>query len=162
MASKIQLLYWDSCVFLSFIDAEEGRVEVIESLFEEVKKSDGNRKIVTSTVSITEVAYGSQEKIQRTVDPDILAKIDALWADSSVLTFVEYHEGIARIARDLMRNAMANGNKLTPLDAVHLASAKWLGAHELHTYDGRLNKFATMIERIICEPYVTQPRLPGT
>jgi predicted nucleic acid-binding protein len=162
MASRPQLLYWDSCVFLSYIDAEVGRVDVIDTIFAEVQKSAGTRKIVTSTVSITEIAYGSQEKTKRTLDPTTLAKIEALWNDASVLAFIEFHDGIARIARDLMRDAMANGNKLTPLDAVHLASAQWLDAYEMHTYDGGLNKFSGAIGRTICPPYALQPRLPGT
>jgi len=162
MATKPHMLYWDSCVFLSYIDAEEGRVDVIEGILEEIQRSKGTRKIVTSSVSIVEVAFGAQEKLKRTLDPSILAKIDALWGDTSVLAIIEYHDGIARIARDHMRDAMARSTKLTPLDAVHLASAQWLGAYEVQTYDDGLWKFEDVIGRKICSPYVLQNRIPGT
>src|SRR5579859_1550040 len=161
MANKPQLLYWDSCVFLSYIDEEVGRVDVIEAIFAEVQKSNGSRKIVTSIASMTEVAYSSQEKSRRILDAATLSKIDHLWGDPSVLVFVEYHEGIARIARNLMREAVSKQYKLTPLDAIHLASAKWLSVHEFQTYDHGLKKYTTMISCTICEPYVAQLQLPG-
>lgn len=160
MSSKPELLYWDSCVFLSYIDAEVDRVDVIETLFAEVQKSKGAKKIVTSTVSIAEVAYGAQEKKRAALDHSIRERIDALWNDKSVLTFIEFHDGIARIARELMREAISKGHALKPLDAIHLASAQWLQVQEVHTYDDKLEKFAVAIGRKICAPYADQPRLP--
>jgi len=161
MPANPQLLYWDSCVFLSYIDAEKDRVDTLETILDEVHKSGGAKKIVTSTVSIVEVAFGAQEKIKGVLYPAIQQKIDALWNDASVLLFIEYHEGIAHIARNRMRDALPKGYTLTPLDAIHLASAQWLQVHELHTYDHGLRKYSSAIGRIVCDPYTSQPRLPG-
>ncbi len=67
MPANPQLLYWDSCVFLSYIDAEKDRVDTLETILDEVHKSGGAKKIVTSTVSIVEVAFGAQEKDKRRI-----------------------------------------------------------------------------------------------
>lgn len=160
MPTNPQLLYWDSCVFLSYIDAEPGRVETIADLFDEIQRSKGAKKIVTSTASIVEVAYGSQEKLRRTLDSSIQRRIDDLWSDSSVLAFIEYHEGIGSMARSLMRDALTKGYSLRPLDAIHLASAQWLRVTEFYTYDEPLDKYSLMINCNICRPYISQPRLP--
>lgn len=155
-----QLFYWDSCVFLSYIDAEPGRVDTIADLFDEIQRSKGAKKIVTSTASIVEVAYGSQEKLKRVLDPAVQQRIDNLWNDTSVLSFIEYHEGIGYMARALMREAISSGYSLKPLDAIHLASAQWLRVAEFYTYDEPLDKYSPLIKCKICRPYVNQPRLP--
>ena len=39
---------------------------------------------------------------------------------------VEFHQGIAQIAKALIREALIQGWSLRPADAIHLATAKWL------------------------------------
>ena len=63
-----------------------------------------------------------------------------------------------------MRNAIAQGWSLKPLDSIHLATAKWLSdlgmpVGEFHTYDRQLNKYAAMVGVKILEPYTPQPGL---
>jgi predicted nucleic acid-binding protein len=82
-----------------------------------------------------------------------------------VIAFIELHDAIAILARNLMRQALTQGWSLKPPDAIHLASAQWLGVEELHTYDDKLPRYGTMIGCKICEPYTTQLRInfdPGT
>ena len=45
------------------------------------------------------------------------------------------------------------------MDAIHLATAKWLGVDEFHTYDTGLHKYAANLGFKIIEPYTPQPRL---
>ena len=56
------------------------------------------------------------------------------------VTLVDFHIGIGRQARDLMRGAITNNWSLKPYDANHLATAQWLskmgiGVTEFHTYE---------------------------
>lgn len=69
----------------------------------------GNIEIVTSTWSITEVAFAEAERLAGALDPTIEAKIDALWTDWRAIKLVEIHQIIQREAQRLMRDALARG-----------------------------------------------------
>jgi predicted nucleic acid-binding protein len=160
MANAVQLVYWDACVFLSYINATPGRIETLDALLDEVENSEGHRRVVTSVLSKVEVAFAAHEKATQSLDPDVEEAIDFLWADKSVVELVELHVEIATLARSFLRYAVANGYKLKPPDAVHMATAKWISAHELHTYNvADFKKFESLIGCSVCEPYTTQPRL---
>ena len=159
MPGRVQLIYWDSCVFLSYINAESERIDILDAVFEDIMKSNGEKKIVTSIISKVEVAASSIESTSRTILADVEGRIDALWSDDSVVEIIEFHDGIALQARDLMRRALAQGWSLKPPDAIHLASALWLSVDEIHTYDDKWPRYAPLVGRKICEPYITQLRL---
>jgi predicted nucleic acid-binding protein len=73
---------------------------------------------------------------------------------------IDFHEGIARDARTLIRGAVASGiTGLKPGDAVHLASARTLAVAKFHTYSKDLPRFAQLTGLTILEPYVAQGRL---
>jgi predicted nucleic acid-binding protein len=166
-SSKGRFCYWDSNIFLAYINQEPGRVGTIDSLWEEIEKENGG-KVVTSTVSIVEVAAAAQERIQKQLDAQAELKIDGMWQDPTVL-LVESPEVVMRIARKLIRDALPAGWRLHPKDAIHLATAVWVDRNvhsvtEFHTYDGKLAKFNAMTGLTICEPNIAQPRLlpPGS
>jgi predicted nucleic acid-binding protein len=159
MPGKLRLLYWDSCVFLSYINADPGRIDTLDAILDEIYKSNGEMKIVTSILTKIEVAGAAIEYSTRILSSAVEQKIDALWNDESVIGLIELHDGIAMRARELMRQALTQGWSLKPPDAIHLASAQWLGVEELHTYDDKLPRYGTMIGCKICEPYITQLRL---
>jgi predicted nucleic acid-binding protein len=154
-------LYWDSSVFLAYVNGEQARLPVIDSLLDEIER-DENRRIFTSTVSRVEVAFAAFEARSATLDARTLADIDALWDDRSVVEVVELNDEIALGARSLMREAIARGWSLKPMDAIHLATANWLQAAEFHTYDSLLQKFEDLVGFRVCEPYALQGRLPNT
>lgn len=52
--------YWDSCVFLAWVKAEPGRVGHVDALIEDARA--GRLEIVTSVISITEVALAGPAK----------------------------------------------------------------------------------------------------
>jgi predicted nucleic acid-binding protein len=140
MPDSKRRIYWDACVFLSFINGEAGREEVIQQLLDEAR--DGAFELVTSTVSVVEVAFGKAEQDGQAPDPELLTAIESLWAPGSPVNLIEFHRLIALDARDLVRDArLDRDERLTPLDAVHLASAQRLGVEEFHTYDGPLSGF---------------------
>ena len=156
-------VYWDACVFVSHLDnRDKSRSDAIRSFIESIM--DGrSRPIFTSTLSKVEVAYLAEEKDRGTLDPAVLAKIDSLWGDFQTVRIVEIHDYIADKARGFLRQAMRDRVKLRPNDAVHLATASYVGADEFHTYD-KFDGNASGVEKIvglkICEPYVLEPRLP--
>lgn len=157
MPERPNLIYWDSCVFLSYIDGDLDRLRHLDAILYEVSNSNGS-KIITSAFSKVEVAFSSRDG-QAYLDGEIERQIDLLWNDPSI-EVVEFHDYIALEARSLMRRAVLDGYTLKPADATHLASAKYIQASVLHTYDKKLYKFSNYIGCEICEPIAQQPRMP--
>lgn len=153
-------IYCDSCVFLAYFKAEPQRIDTIEQLFQEVQSSP-DRKLLTSVLTITEVSHVAEERSHQSLIGGWEDALDEFWADSSLLEFIEFHEPMARKARQLIRQAITLGYTLKPADAIHLASATYAGVSEYFTYDNRLTKFSAMTGLDIKEPYVSQFRLPG-
>ena len=134
---KRRRYYWDSCVFLSYLENDPDRVSHVESILNEA--AAGKIQIVTSTLSIAEVAYTSYEKEGRVLRPREEERIDALWHPPVVL--VEYHRRIAMEARRLIRESFATDKPtLKPSDAIHAATAHLHQADAFHTYDTKLTR----------------------
>jgi predicted nucleic acid-binding protein len=152
-------VYWDANVWQSYVNGEADRLAVIDDLLSESAKDDGTVRLFTSEVSKVEVAFATYEQQAGNLDPKAEEAIDAMWADRSALDVVEYHARLSIESRSLIRLAVSKGWSLKPLDAIHLATAKWLRVDEFHTYDDRLFKFATDVGLKILIPYVEKPRL---
>ena len=152
------LLYWDANIFLSYINNEADKIPTIEAILDNVSQNNKS-KIVTSVLSKVEVAWAATEKNNRALDADQESRIDALWNDSSVVELVDFNDEITHIARSLLRRAMARGWKLKTNDAIHLATAEWVGASEMNTYDDRLFKYYELIGLNVKAPIAEQPKL---
>ena len=155
-------IYWDANPFLSYVNDYPGRMPTLDALLDSAAR--GGIKIYTSALSQVEVAFAASEQKRRVLDPREEQKIDALWSDLDVVEVVEYHNGIGRQARALIREGVTRGWSLKPLDAIHLATAQWLvssgfAVDEFHTYDGGLEKYAALVGFRICEPYTPQPKM---
>ncbi len=157
MPDSPQRIYWDACVFLSFIEGHPDRSKAIRTWLEKAEK--GKVVIVTSTLSIVEVAFGKQEKDRGALIPEEEAKINHLWTPESPVALAEFHTSIALEARRLMRDAMASEIGLKPADAIHLATCRNLGIDEFHTYDGKLGGAAGISQLTITEPSLEQGEL---
>lgn len=155
-----QRIYWDACDWLSYINGIPDRLPVLDAILADSAAEKGMITLFTSVLSQVEVAYGINEQINKTLEPNIESKIDELWADRDVIKIVDYHELIGLEARGLMRLAVTRGWQLKPIDAIHLATAKSVNAQEFQTYDKSLEKFSTDLGIIICEPHASSPRLP--
>lgn len=153
-----RFLYWDTDVFLSYLNEHPDRISTLQSILDNISK-DKQSLIVTSTISKVEVAWVAHEKLNRVLNPSEESRIDALWNDSSVIDFVEFHDDIAIIARDIMRTGMIKGWKLRANDAIHMASAQWVQCYEINTYDDKWTKYSEIVGIDIKEPSVIQPSL---
>ena len=107
-----------------------------------MNRSGDQYQIVTSVLSITEVAFAKIEQDQKALDPEVERKIDKLWQVGAPIKIVEMYELIAVRAKHLMRTAVEKGWSLKPADAIHLATADQLKVAEFHTYDEGLDKFS--------------------
>lgn len=153
--SEPRFLYWDTDVFLSYLNEHPDRISTLQTILDNILK-DKQCLIVTSTISKVEVAWVAHEKLDRVLNPNEESRIDALWNDSSVVDFVEFHDDIAIIARDIMRTGMIKGWKLRTNDAIHLASAQWVQCYEINTYDDKWSKYNEIVGIDIKEPSVIQ------
>lgn len=160
MPNSRRFLYWDACVFLSYLNGDGDRLGAIQAVLDEVRDREDST-IVTSVVSKIEVAYCAAEQARKELDTAVEAQIDAMWADRSVVTLVELNDDIARLARTLVRDGLGSGRSVKPLDALHLATAQWVEASEMHTFDdGLLAKFGRGFACPVREPHAQQARLP--
>ena len=104
-------VYWDSCVWISLINQEAGRVENCQAMVEAAKKCSG-----------------VNGQIEGSKDPDFEAFIE-----QDFVTEVQVDHDIAVVARRLLRS---NQQLKKPADAIHLATAVLYNLDEFHTYDG--------------------------
>lgn len=148
--------YWDSCVFLAWIKGEPGRFDQVDTLIENA--AAGQLEIITSVLSITEVALAAPARDPGATASDALKKIDGLWVPPSPVTLAEFHQLVAMDARDLMRQAAIDGRSLRPPDAIHLSTAARVRCDEFLTYD-KLSAFAPLIGVPVKEPYFAEPAI---
>lgn len=155
-------IYWDANPFLSYVNGHPDRLPTLDALLD--KSASGAFKLYTSGLSQVEVAFAASEQKRRSLDPEEEQKIESLWSDPGVVEIIEYHDGIGRQARTLMRDAITRGWSLKPMDAIHLATAQWLldngyAVAEFQTYDRSLDKYGPIVGFRICEPFIAQPGL---
>lgn len=145
---ELPIVYWDANVFLSYINGDVDRLPDIDAL---LAKSGVEFQIVTSALSIVEVAFGKIEQDGRALDEETEAKINALWEPPSPIQLAEFYPLLAHEARALIRQAVPRGWALKPADAMHLATARRLSATAFHTYDD-LERFQELIGILIEAP----------
>ena len=159
MPNEPNPIYWDAPVWLSYINGEDDRLPILDTILADSSSNKGTVKIYTSTLSQVEVAFAKSEEENKALNPEIESEIDQLWADRNTLQLVEFHSNIGIEARSFMRMALANGWKLKPMDAIHLATAKTCKAIEFQTYDERLLKYSDSLGISIVLPHTQKPRM---
>ena len=93
MPEPLPLLYWDACVFLSYINGTPEHLRDIDPLLE---RSGQDFQIITSAITIVEVSFGKIEQDGKVLDPIIEEKIDAL--DKRQATLEDYYSKASRRA----------------------------------------------------------------
>ena len=163
---KFRYYYWDACIFVSYINNHNDRAANIQRMLEEVS-SERDIKIITSAISIAEVAFANKEKETNTLDPMVEEALEEFWASRDVV-LVSTTNGIMRDARRLMRCAIEERvGGLKPFDAVHLATAEWVDLNvgrviNVHSYERRwIEKFTHLVPSLeICKPVPKQMSIP--
>ena len=105
MPAEPDRIYFDANVFLAYVSGEEDRAATVEALL--VAARNGDLAVLTSTVSVVEVAFGAEEKTQRVLEPATESAIDELWHPTSPVTLIEPSVLVMREARDLIRKNLA-------------------------------------------------------
>ena len=59
MPANPRRIYFDANVFLAYVGNEQGRADTVQALLDEARRDE--IEIVTSVLSIAEVAYGAHE-----------------------------------------------------------------------------------------------------
>jgi predicted nucleic acid-binding protein len=167
--------YWDSCLFISYIGAGPGaspdilgRLPSLDHLLERARKRE--IRILTSVVTRVEVAFTEAEKAAHLLTAETVARIEELWSPSSPVEVVELYPHIATRAFELVRASLGKPplsaqdppKTLSPMDAIHLATASHLKATDVYTYDPIWPRFAGDIGCSIGpppEPPADQPSL---
>lgn len=150
---------WDANVWCSYLDQDLDRLPDIDALLAEARAK--KLVIVTSTLSLVEVAYVAAERAAGALSAQAEADIDGLWTPGGVVRMVELSPVVSRRARGYIREAMVNKRRLTPRDAIQIASAVVAGAVAFHTYDTDLEKFSELAGIKISRPEAQQPLLFG-
>jgi predicted nucleic acid-binding protein len=144
-------IYWDASVFLSYINREPTRLPDIEAYLD---RSSRAIQLVTSAISIVEVAFAKVEQDGGVLDAAIQERIDALWsASDSPVRLIEFYPLLALEARALIRDSLARGLRIPrAADAIHLASARRVQASEVHTYDTSWSRYQALLGVTIGPP----------
>lgn len=157
----VPLIYWDADVFLTYINGTI--IERMPHLDAFLEKSGRDIQLITSTITVVEVAWAKAEQDGKALSAAIEAKINLLWSSPTApVKMIEFHPQISEQARNLMRYALSQGWQLKPLDAIHMASAKSIGVAAIHTYDDKWDKFSSHLGIKIELPISDAPRLPFT
>lgn len=155
MMSDPPASYLDASAVLAFLNNEAGRAEDLEALFEEAEQ--GNVRLVTSTITLAEVAYIRASDAKS--DSEMDARIDDLLVERGIIGLIECTEDIARGARRYVRPGAGQTQRLKPLDAIHLSSAAAVGVDYFLTYDSDFDAVAPDVDFEITKPAPAQPKL---
>ena len=131
-----KLVYWDSDVILNYLDpnTDPSIILTLETLLDCSDNKSLPFRIITSTLTIAEVAFSAKEKLDFKEDPADWAAIQRIWNDGAV-HLVEFYRQIAEEARGIVRDSRFKQYALKPKDSIHAATAKLLEVDEMHTFD---------------------------
>lgn len=156
-----ELIYWDTSIFIAWLTNEQRAPSETSGIEEVVRLFDGNKiTLITSVITRVETLYGLMTSEAEKLYLEALKRPN--------LEEVEVHRDIAQLAHDIRSYYKSQGRKTpTTVDAIHIATAMWVDAEELHTFDGSgkepgmisLNGDDILKGLKIIAPYVKQPSL---
>jgi hypothetical protein len=120
-------------------------------------------QIVTSVLSVMEVAFTQIERLNRVLLPEEEARLDRLWASPGIL-LVEFTQRVAQVAREVRRDDIMvhHYRAKNYADLIHFATARYIGAAEVNSIDGDLLRYNTRYGMHVRHPFVRMVRLPNT
>jgi len=155
--TRLDVLYWDTSVFLCFLNkVETERREICEDILRNAKA--GKVRLLTSTYTIAEVIRPKSKSIPGAsrLTADQIQKIEGMFRWKWIQK-IDVDQRVAFKAVELARDY-----DLLPADAVHAASAILENVTILQQWDRDFCKVAQLIS--VQEPKMIskQPALPGT
>jgi predicted nucleic acid-binding protein len=127
--SEIKRIYWDSCLFISYLQGKPEEKALTDMLHQLLKYSEGGAlKILLSTAVIAEVRPNAAE-----YPPDRLALVDEIFFKDH--TFVQV-SAVTRNIASHARQLAATFPELKVLDTIHVSAALQMQADALFTLDG--------------------------
>jgi len=127
---ELKKIYWDSCVWISVINDEPGRVEICQYLLDCANKREV--EIWTSSLTLAEVFKKKCGALTVAIDPTKDVDFET-FIQQDFLVEVQVDHEIGVTARRLLR---AHAELKKPMDAIHLATAVLNNVDEFHTFDG--------------------------
>lgn len=133
MAGDNPLYYWDTCLFLAWINDESRPSGEMDGVREVIARHRRREiKIVTSVITQVEVLESKIPVGMNNIFVEFLRRLNRVSVDVKV----------ASLAHDLrdyytLRADQNGGRTLSTPDAIHLATAILYRADEFHTFDGR-------------------------
>lgn len=124
---KPELIYWDSCAFLGWLQREPDKENLCAGTLERAKA--GEVGIVTSALTLTEVLWTKGAPKITADKADTLRK----FFRHSWIRVQNVSRGIAEIAQDVVWD-----QNVKPKDAIHVATAISLSIPTLETFDDKL------------------------
>jgi predicted nucleic acid-binding protein len=159
MPASLRRIYFDANVFLAYIGNEEARADTVQALLDEARRSDV--EILTSVLSIAEVAYGAHERDHGLTELGEEA-IEQLWTPASPVMLVDVSQAVTRNARRIIRDSKTRSlSGIRGADAIHLATARMFGCNEIFTYEGeaRRTRWQQLTGIQVSEPITNNPQL---
>ncbi|XSG82337.1 MAG: type II toxin-antitoxin system VapC family toxin [Methyloligella sp. ZOD6] len=166
MAGAETVYYWDTCLFLAWIQDEArptGEMDGVREVIERCKRREV--KIITSVLTSVEVLQSKLPAGMDTLFAGLMKRITRLSIDAKV----------ASVAHDIrnyyqQRIDQFDGKKLTTPDAIHLATGVLYRVTEFHTFDdGKSDKKSIGLINLsgdvggnnlkICKPTAKNPGL---
>jgi predicted nucleic acid-binding protein len=135
--------YLDSSVYISAIQGESGRAEIVRPILDAADR--GDIQVVGSTFVVAEVIRLKGE--EKPLPPSSESAIDSILRNERIL-WAELDYDLAIEARRLARLT-----GLKPGDAIHFATAFHLKADVLLRWDSRFEARSTVEGLTLCDPY---------
>jgi predicted nucleic acid-binding protein len=151
MSKAVKTLYWDTSVFLCFLDKkEEGRRKICEDILHHAK--DGNVIIATSTFTIVETIRPKWIKPPMVLTAEQIRIIEGMFRWG----WVKKYQVDERLA--LKAVALARDYGLKPGDSIHAATAIASKADVLQMWDRDFQKIAHLMT--VAEPAYETKQMP--
>lgn len=151
------LQYWDANLFLYRLNRDVQYAPAINHLYTLALSSE--HPIVTSELSIVEVAFTARERLNPDFRSEALAEINELLFAAPIVRMVPIDSALLEEARELVRRAAFARRQggLQAADAIHLAAAARADASVFFTGDDRLRRAPRVIDIPMQEPSADWP-----
>ena len=123
------IIYWDACIFLTWLKNEPCEPGVMEGIEETVRRVHNNQEILTtSIITQTEVLESRLTKDASTIFENIFKRKNVEW--------INHDSRVGKLSHFIRDYYDQKSIKLSTPDCVHLASAILYGASVFYTLDG--------------------------